>query len=134
MRRARIIGARRRIAHLDFFNDRLSAAHSRPERRPHDAQGNPTIEAGAMGCECLVHPPVGQKNIHSFTVPSALMFDLVPLVNERVDELMADHGTLVTGARLARPWPWCSEEKKETPLNSDIPSPHCASAPTGATP
>lgn len=42
--------------------------------------------------------PNGEKTIHSLTVPSALMFDLVPLVNERVDALIADVGDTVRGA------------------------------------
>lgn len=42
--------------------------------------------------------PNGEKNTHSFTVPSALMFDLVPAVNERVNELIAEHGDRVMAA------------------------------------
>lgn len=42
--------------------------------------------------------PNGEKTIHSLTVPSALMFDLVPLVNERVEALIADVGDRVRGA------------------------------------
>jgi hypothetical protein len=42
--------------------------------------------------------PTGEKTIHAFTVASALMFDLVPLVNERVDELIQEVGDLVIGA------------------------------------
>ena len=42
--------------------------------------------------------PNGEKTIHSLMVPSALMMDLVPLVNERVDALIADVGDLVRGA------------------------------------
>ena len=42
--------------------------------------------------------PNGEKTIHSLMVPSALMMDLIPLVNERVDALIADVGDLVRGA------------------------------------
>lgn len=42
--------------------------------------------------------PNGEKHTHSLTVPSAMMFDLVPAVNERVNELIAEHGNSVIGA------------------------------------
>ena len=42
--------------------------------------------------------PDGEKNCHSMTVPSALMFDLVPLVNERVQALITEHGSTVISA------------------------------------
>ena len=42
--------------------------------------------------------PSGEKTIHSLTVPDTLMFDLVPVVNERVDELIKDVGDQVIGA------------------------------------
>lgn len=42
--------------------------------------------------------PNGEKFTHSLTVPSALMFDLVPAVNERVDALIAEHGDRVISA------------------------------------
>jgi len=42
--------------------------------------------------------PNGEKTIHSMTVPCALMFDLVPAVNERVNELIAEVGDQVIGA------------------------------------
>ena len=42
--------------------------------------------------------PRGEKNIHAFTVPCAFMFDLVPAVNERVNELISDHGDQVRSA------------------------------------
>lgn len=45
----------------------------------------------------LVYPS-GEKHTHSLTVASALMFDLVPAVNERVNELIAEHGGSVTSA------------------------------------
>lgn len=42
--------------------------------------------------------PDGSKDTHSFTIQSAQMFDLVPLVNERVEDLKRENGDLVTGA------------------------------------
>ena len=42
--------------------------------------------------------PSGEKTIHAMTVPCALMFDLVPAVNERVAELIAEVGDTVIGA------------------------------------
>lgn len=42
--------------------------------------------------------PNGEKTIHSFAVSQAMMFDLVPIVNERVDALIADVGDTVRGA------------------------------------
>jgi hypothetical protein len=42
--------------------------------------------------------PNGEKHTHSLTVASAMMFDLVPAVNERVTELIAEHGDLVSAA------------------------------------
>ncbi|MDF9896680.1 UNVERIFIED_ORG: hypothetical protein OKW16_000547 [Pseudomonas reinekei] len=42
--------------------------------------------------------PSGEKTIHAMTVPNALMFDLVPAVNERVSDLIAEAGDQVIGA------------------------------------
>lgn len=42
--------------------------------------------------------PDGEKAIRSMTVPNALMFDLVPLVNEQVDAMIAEMGNEVRGA------------------------------------
>lgn len=42
--------------------------------------------------------PSGERTIHSMTVPSALIMELVPLVSDRVDALIADVGDTVRGA------------------------------------
>jgi hypothetical protein len=42
--------------------------------------------------------PDGEKTIRSMTVPNAMMFDLVPLVNEQVDAMIAEMGNEIRGA------------------------------------
>lgn len=42
--------------------------------------------------------PDGDKTIRSMNVSNALMFDLVPLVNEQVDAMIAEMGKEIRGA------------------------------------
>ena len=42
--------------------------------------------------------PSGEKTTHTITVQSALMFDLVPAVNERIRALIEECGDQVIGA------------------------------------
>ncbi len=42
--------------------------------------------------------PDGEKTIRSMTVPNSMMFDLVPLVNEQVDAMIAEMGNEIRGA------------------------------------
>ena len=42
--------------------------------------------------------PDGEKTIRSMNVSNALMFDLVPLVNEQVDAMIAEMGNEIRGA------------------------------------
>lgn len=42
--------------------------------------------------------PSGAKHVHAITVPNATLMDMVPLMNERFGDLIAEHGNEVSGA------------------------------------
>ena len=42
--------------------------------------------------------PTGVKHVHAITVPNATLMDMVPLMNERFGDLIAEHGNEVSGA------------------------------------